>query len=518
MSIRYAPEILEQWGTIIHVLSGTIASSWFEDCLYYHSAHLAKEVDDLLVSLRDETGTNSVERLDRDAVHRLIRIIGNMCEHVVHLLRSDAMVLPALPILATVARRGGSVAKSLVRRFIPSITRMLEGCPSSSSAAQWAISTIAFATKNSHFLDGASAPASSNIPPIFRTVSDLLFSKFTAREPLQQAFLLLGRIVEGNPMSAQNFPTIPRILVALMHSHALQTRARAMQILVNYPGDQPRTYDLRRYFAGVTRSLPSHISAVIEGGGGKAECSDDDLQDADILDMMHLQLQNRSEEAASLGRAAIARDPSFAHAYYVAALSDDHERGLEHALKGLTFTGTTLCVRTRMQCVAVAHAVQLGLESLLQTNDVESAGFAKGKSLLKQGLEITKAFMAEAPPDEPYMLTMLGWYILLSVTLRGPKLSSGLEEFEDIRRTVGISVELMQHVGYPYWTSHVFLAAQELLQNYSATSPKDCAMVRRFDELVNGRVFSGGDRRSLCSWCKETLTIVRKCKGCMTTR
>ena len=42
--------------------------------------------------------------------------------------------------------------------------------------------------------------------------------------------------------------------------------------------------------------------------------------------------------------------------------------------------------------------------------------------------EDAKTFIAEAPPDNRHMQTMLNWYIILTIAIKGPELSEGLAE------------------------------------------------------------------------------------------
>ena len=53
---------------------------------------------------------------------------------------------------------------------------------------------------------------------------------------------------------------------------------------------------------------------------------------------------------------------------------------------------------------------------------------AEGTAFLMSTWEDTKTFVYKEPPDSRHMLDMVGWYVLLTILIRGPELSEDLRE------------------------------------------------------------------------------------------
>ena len=81
---------------------------------------------------------------------------------------------------------------------------------------------------------------------------------------------------------------------------------------------------------------------------------------------------------------------------------------------------------------AVEHAGDLGITTLQDVhggkNEQENA--ARGVAFLMSAWEDAKTFTSEAPPDNRHMLTILSWYIILTLAIKGPELSVDLKELD----------------------------------------------------------------------------------------
>ena len=172
-----------------------------------------------------------------------------------------------------------------------------------------------------------------------------------------------------------------------------------------------------------TDSLP-HCAIALRKTG-KAE----DLDAADIVECKFLVMRQRVAEAVQLAQRAIERSPQVAYYYYVIGLGADQAVGLRASKKGLKAKKITPFVRHYLLWRAVDHAGQLGLEKLTSTTPGDTA-YEEGVAFFMSALEDAKTFVAETPPDNRHMRTVLNWYILLTIAMRGPELSVDLKELD----------------------------------------------------------------------------------------
>lgn len=169
-------------------------------------------------------------------------------------------------------------------------------------------------------------------------------------------------------------------------------------------------------------SLP-HCARLFRERGAPA-----DLDKADIMECKFLIRKQRLPEALELAKRAIARSPQVAYYHYVIALSTkDTAEGLRASKKGLKCSQTTPFVRNFLLWRATEHAAMLGLAKL-QTCRAGDAEYSEGVAFLTSALEDAKAFVDEAPPDTRHMSSMISWYIVLTIAMRGPELSLDLKE------------------------------------------------------------------------------------------
>ena len=105
--------------------------------------------------------------------------------------------------------------------------------------------------------------------------------------------------------------------------------------------------------------------------------------------------------------------------------------------------------------------VREGSRVFQDARDEDAQARAEGAAFLVSAWEDANTFIAEAPPDTRHMLGMLGWYVLLTVVVRGPELSADLRELD----------------------------VSELLNGSLASIGEDCC-------AYPGTVFSGGDDAS----------------------
>ncbi|RPD56410.1 hypothetical protein L226DRAFT_554441 [Lentinus tigrinus ALCF2SS1-7] len=317
-------------------------------------------------------------------------------------------------------------------------------------------------------------------------------------------------------------------------------------------------------FTRWTDALPLCVKAL------RAKGSKEDLDGADILEMKFLILRRRLPEARTVGFAAIKRNPRLAYAYYVISMGADVEEGLRAVKKGLKCPKITPFVRNQMLWRATSHAAQRGLTILQEARDGNMEARAEGTAFLMSAWEDTKTFISEAPPDTRHMLDVVGWYVLLTVLIRGPELSEDLHELDPARRKIQTSLDFMKFIGYSIKRTQLSLARDLLLSLYTPGAKEWGALIKRFDDLDRRQGNGGASRASSsvvdddlsewlgnvsidhtnhhadhdhhacgsntpraeasasvetssyelyrCSWCGNPSAVLRRCGGCGKTR
>lgn len=198
-----------------------------------------------------------------------------------------------------------------------------------------------------------------------------------------------------------------------------------------FQGENPRTGALEISNGGLPftywdDALPLCAKAIRE----KRKAAEADA--ADILDIKYHILKARIPQAITLANQAIARNPKNAYFYYAITLGANGNNGLRAAKKGLKCKTITSFVRCALLQRAVDHAGDMGIR-MLQEAAAGDKKWEEGVAFLSSAMEDAKLYMEEAPPDSRHMRKILYWYILLSLTMRGPEISPNLDELQ-VRR------------------------------------------------------------------------------------
>ncbi|EKM57053.1 uncharacterized protein PHACADRAFT_254580 [Phanerochaete carnosa HHB-10118-sp] len=278
-----------------------------------------------------------------------------------------------------------------------------------------------------------------------------------------------------------------------------------------------------------------------------------DLDAADIIECKFYIMKSRAADAVRIAQAAIERSPQVAYFYYVVGLGTDQALGLRASKKGLKAKKTTPFVRHYLLWRAVDQAGQLGLAKL-QTSHHDTAGWSEGIAFFTSALEDAKRFVAETPPDSRNMRIVLNWYILLTITMRGPGLSINLRELDNALKKLEITREFGKFYSIPDSKTQLRLVRDVIVQRYEQAEREWRDLIPRLDnnphssEDVQKRsalnaednlaawleglsVEEHGERHcshpSLnaspaelwhCSHCHNPSAMLRKCSGCGKTR
>ncbi|OBZ77723.1 hypothetical protein A0H81_02629 [Grifola frondosa] len=286
-------------------------------------------------------------------------------------------------------------------------------------------------------------------------------------------------------------------------------------------------FDIGLPFKMWTDALP-HCAKALRAHGSPA-----DLDMADIVELKFLIIRQRIPEAVELGQRAVERNPKLSYAYYAISMGADNSRGLRAVKKGLMCKNTTPFVRNYMLWRAVEHAGNMGV-SLLQEAKAGDKDYAEGVAFLMSAFEDAKTFVSDAPPDARHMHTILNWYIILALAIRGPELSENLGELNVALNKLDLATN-----SYPAavkeWGD--FIARFDKLDATVDDHP-DISPSKAEDDLAawldNLRMDDGEEEHPhhcahpkintnsvalyRCSWCGNPSAVLRKCAGCGKTR
>jgi len=153
-----------------------------------------------------------------------------------------------------------------------------------------------------------------------------------------------------------------------------------------------------------------------------------DVDRADILDIKYHVMTQNLNKAIPMAKAAIERNPDVAYYYYAVSLTANTEEGLRYSKKGMKCAQITPFLKYCMMRRAVEFACDQGLQAVL---DPEFGGEKKelGFALLQSAMEDSKEFMERAPPDSRHMEGVIDWNIIVTLTIKGPDISTDLREF-----------------------------------------------------------------------------------------
>ena len=167
-----------------------------------------------------------------------------------------------------------------------------------------------------------------------------------------------------------------------------------------------------------------------------------DLDMADILHIKHLIIIRKPREAIPHAKAAIIRSPHISYFYYPMTLVDEKEEGLRYAKKGMKCKSTSNFLHFGMMKRAIEFAGDLGIISV--ANKPPGAEKELGVAFLTSAMEDAKLFIANAPPDSRHMQEVIDWYMLLTITLKGPELCMSLVDF-DVSAPIALYLNCSPH-------------------------------------------------------------------------
>ncbi|KAI8986642.1 hypothetical protein BD414DRAFT_38810 [Trametes punicea] len=318
------------------------------------------------------------------------------------------------------------------------------------------------------------------------------------------------------------------------------------------PPGRREPIDLGLPFTMWTDALP-HCATALRARGTPA---DQDM--ADVLDLKFFLIRSPVPDAVVLGQRVIERNPDLAYAYYAISMGPNRQQGLRAAKKGLKCKTTTPFVRQSLLWRAVEHAGDLGVATL-QSARAGDGDEAEGIAFLMSAWEDAKTFTVEAPPDNHHMQTILNWYIILTVAIKGPKLSEDLRELADAHHKLDISEQLMNTISFSTTKTELHLTRNLILELYPEAVKEWGAFIKRIDELdfriekqkplsytqadddlaawIENMKLEDGSEEHLhphprshpkislnnvmlyrCSWCTNPSAVLRKCGGCGKTR
>ncbi|KAG6907808.1 hypothetical protein DXG01_007290 [Tephrocybe rancida] len=211
-------------------------------------------------------------------------------------------------------------------------------------------------------------------------------------------------------------------------------------------------------------ALPPCARAIRAKGNPKEE----DL--ADILDIKFQIMKQRIPDAVELARKGLKRNSGQAYFYYAITLSADHTEGLRAAKKGLKCKQITPFVRFQLMQRAVEHAGDMGIMILQDSPAVGKARWEEGIAFLMSALDDAKIFVEEAPPDNRHMNAVLYWYILLTITINGPDLSTDLRELQSALKSRKVADDFCAAIDIKPPRTNLRLGQETVIRYYTAAA------------------------------------------------
>ncbi|KDR72532.1 hypothetical protein GALMADRAFT_228823 [Galerina marginata CBS 339.88] len=289
----------------------------------------------------------------------------------------------------------------------------------------------------------------------------------------------------------------------------------------------------------------------------RAKGTPDERDQADVLDINYLLINNHRPEALAIARQGLERNPEQAYFYNILSHSENPIQALHLAKKGLKCKTITPCVKYALLEYAIENGAYVGSGQLQQTRNLDHPSWKEGIALLTSAIDDAKAYIESAPPDEPYMRNACSWYVLLRI-LVAPDISPDLSEFDDILKKFGIATQLCDFFGFAPSKDRTILAQQLVIKYYlpgveefsdvftnfyEAKKSNTRAVGRKKtpDDFVNPfkdgyfedlrqqiplkhdyRQESAANKEPVnmyqCSWCRNTSVALRKCRRCEQTR
>lgn len=308
---------------------------------------------------------------------------------------------------------------------------------------------------------------------------------------------------------------------------------------------------LTEYSVGDGYALPDCAKALRTTG------NPDDLVRADICEMKFRITQGVTYDDIAFAERAIQRHPDHAYFYYAVGLSGRYAQALRGIKKGLKAKKTSPFIRCYMLWRSVDTAANMGM-SKLGTIGSSQQEYEEGYAFLSSAYEDAKTFMSEAPPDARHQKTILNWYILLTIVLRGPELSLELEELDDAFHKLDISRQFTEFMGdrvrntqnvrtremvvrlykdaAKEWENVVKVVdrdnddgadigtetADDTLANWLENVHMDDRAEHEHDihchDSPRHRVDPGAVALYRCSWCGNPSAVLKKCAACGKTR
>ncbi|KAJ6491308.1 hypothetical protein C8R47DRAFT_1214699 [Mycena vitilis] len=304
--------------------------------------------------------------------------------------------------------------------------------------------------------------------------------------------------------------------------------------------------DLGLPFTMWTDALP-HCAKAIRAKGLSSQ-----VDMADTLDMKHCIMRRRIPDAVKLAHPALKRNPGFAYAYYVLTMAADPAAGLRAAKQGMKCANITPFVRFQIMQRAVEHAGLMGISILQSATDPSDQKWVEGVAFLTSALEDSKTYIAEAPPDNRNMKSVLYWYILLRITL-DEDISADLHEIQGSLRKLKVADDFSNWVRVPPANTVLRLTQQTVVAAFSdaidewgdfiAANLAQGKPTLDAEKVEDGlaawldNVHIDGERDAhrhaqrhpvsfsnsqielyRCSWCGNPSAVLRKCAGCSKTR
>jgi len=318
-----------------------------------------------------------------------------------------------------------------------------------------------------------------------------------------------------------------------------------------------------------TEALPYCAKALREKG---------ELDKADILEIKYSFTKQQPERAGQLAKVALKRNSSVSYFHYAVSMNVDEVEGLRAAKKGLRCNDLTPFIRHQLLWRAVEHAAWIGQKHLADCgSETEARVWEEGIAFMLSALDDAKEYVETAPPDHTHRKDVLYWYIILTITVKGPEISPDLKElkvslidlilsrrlthswleqgiFHQLKLTEEMA-RFFDSLNHPPPKTMIWHCVDNIRRFYSSGAAEWDSVIRLLDQqtthpvpskdkaaddlatwLENVHIEHGEHKMGSCdhgkpvrlsmdnvalyrcSWCSNPSAVLRKCSGCNSTR
>ncbi|KAG6836737.1 hypothetical protein H0H93_004143 [Arthromyces matolae] len=446
----------------------------------------------------------------------------------------------ALRALSTITHHGGvEIRKEISRQTTSKLLQLVDEFSDDKNIGELVVTILSHSITG--VLDGEQVTdpallASMDIRSILKVTTDTSKKEWASPYLINHALGLLAASTLHASDICKAYPPALRYLVAGLRSTDWVIRCCSLGGVIrlhrNESEPDMRALDPNKFVACVQRGFPAHLEDRILDYGFQR------------CDTFLTVLTTRDYQKAMVD---CARDHNM---YSLGLKLAEYILRTEFAIADGVFS--TQDPKTGLMQRAVEHAGDMGLQILQEFPTAGKAKWEEGIAFLMSAMEDAKVFVEEAPPDNRHMNAVLYWFILLTITIKGPDLSPDLKELEHAFKARKFADEFCRAIDLTPSRTNLRLAQETVVKYYTAAASEFDSVIAKlsrndrpktvsYEDVKDGlaewledphahdevdgelyglhpRVNTNSVELYRCSFCGNPSAALRKCSGCSKTR